>query len=179
MKLDDEIVISHSKVKITFSALGSLLFVIGGAWLLGIAIRNSEIESIILAAIGVAAILFFGMILIYLLGRLSDHSPGLLINSQGIFDRSSAVAVGLIPWEEITDLSVKTARGQSFLTIHVRHPERFTNEGSWLKRMLLRGNQRFYGSPIYISSNTLEVNFSQLVTIVEQQFDRFARPDQN
>ncbi|MDJ0756052.1 MAG: STM3941 family protein [Ardenticatenaceae bacterium] len=179
MRLNDEIVISHSKAKITLSAVGSLVFVIGGAWLLGIAINNPGIESIILAAISVVTILFFGMILIYLLTRFGDQSPGLLINSQGIIDRSSAVAVGLIPWEEITGYSVKTARGQSFLAIHVRHPERFMNERGWIKRMLLRGNQRLYGSPIQISSNTLAVNFSQLVTTVDQQFDRFARFDQN
>lgn len=173
MNTDNELVIPLSKTKIVLIAFGAMVFVALGNWLIIIAGGNPRFSSDFITVVGVVAVAFFGLVFLFASKKLLDKSPGLVINSDGIVDNSSGVAAGLIPWKEITKLSVTTVQSQRFLTVHVHNPESYLDRGNWLKRIANKANYKLYGSPVQISANGLKTNFDELLEIIEQQFKKY------
>jgi hypothetical protein len=53
---------------------------------------------------GLAGIIFFGFVGFYLLKKLFNKKPGLIISNSGIVDNSSGISVGFIPWSDIKEI---------------------------------------------------------------------------
>jgi hypothetical protein len=172
MDTDEEIIIPLSKLKLLLGLSGSICFVLLGGWLF-------TIVDFFIKAVALIAIVFFGVVAIYISKKLFDNSPGLIINSKGIFDNSSGVAVGLIPWDQITGFSVSSIQSQRFLTVHVRYPENYLNKGNFMQRMAIKANANFYDSPVHISPNSLKINFDELVIVIHQYFEKYGNNDSN
>jgi hypothetical protein len=119
-------------------------------------------------AIGLVGVLFFGLCASVGLKRLFDKKPGLVFNSSGIVDNASEVAAGFIPWSEIVGAKVFEIQKQKTLIIGVRDPQRYIGRGGALRRALNKSNYKMVGSPVAISSNTLKINFSELVSLFDQ-----------
>lgn len=170
MNTNEEMTVPLSKTKLLFILLGAIGFVCLSGWLFTFA-------EFFIKTVAIIAIAFFGVVAIFVLKKLFDNSPGLIINSQGIFDNSSGVAVGLIPWDQITGFSVSSIQSQRILTIHVRHPEDYLNKGNFMKRMAIRANARFYDSPVQLSSNALKMNFDELITAIHQYFEKYGNDE--
>lgn len=90
MMNENRIEISLSKSKLFFAILGSIMFVVGGIWIL------ISQESIFYKGVGIASILFFGATGIYSVIKSFDRQMGLIIDSKGIFDNSTGASIGLI-----------------------------------------------------------------------------------
>lgn len=180
-KMSDEVVINLSKTKVVFFILGSLGFVILGLWLLvpGSAGAGSNFSKGMIFAVSVACVLFFGLILIYSLKKFFDKDPGLVINEEGIFDNSSAIAAGQINWSEIEDIAITTVNSQNFLTVMVNRPEKYMNTGSRVKDMANKANMKFYGSPINISANALNTGFQDLEDTLMGYMEKYHHPVQS
>lgn len=172
---DKDLVIPLSKKKIVLLMLGALGFVALGAWVLAVADEIPRRDPAVLRAAGIVAIVFFGFASVYALRKLFDAAPGLIINSRGIVDNSSAIAAGLIPWEQITELTVTTVQSQRLLTIHVRSPDLFLTQGNFMRRMAAKVNYKHYGSPVQISANALKVSFDELLALVRHHFETHRR----
>jgi hypothetical protein len=167
------VVIPLSKRKIVLLLLGSLAFVGISVWLWSIAdslILPDELHAKGAALAGVA---FFGLCGIYAVIKICDGSPGLIIDAQGIVDNSSGVSAGRIPWGEITGLKVSEIAGQRFLTIEVVNPRKYVERGDSFQRMLNAMNMKMVGSPINISSNTLQLDFNELLSVLTQAWKRY------
>lgn len=173
MDTDQELIIPLSKTKMILTLLGSIAFVVLGGWLLIYASNGAEFIPFFVQAVGVSAIVFFGIVAIFASKKLFDKSPGLIINAKGIFDNSSGVSVGLITWDQITGFSVSTVESQRFLTIHVHNPEAYLNRGNFLQRIAIKANSKFYGSPVQLSSNSLQTNFDELLKTIQQYHERY------
>jgi hypothetical protein len=146
-----EIVVPLSKTKVALMVVGAGAFVLGGIWLWAIADTQNRYDPLFVKAAAAAAVLFFGLCAIYGCYRAFDKRPGLIIDSQGIVDNSSSIAAGRIPWEDIVDVRVSGIAAQRFITIEVRHPQRFIEARNFLGRMLNAANTNLTGSPINIS----------------------------
>lgn len=118
--------------------------------------------------LGLAAIVFFGIIGLYALKKLFDRRPGLVFNDSGIVDNASGVAAGFIPWSEVVGAEIFEIQKQKLLVIKVRDPQEYIARGGSLRRTLNKANYKMVGSPISISANTLAIKFSELASLFDQ-----------
>lgn len=174
MTTNNQIEIPLSKKKIYLMLLGSLLFVGIGIWM--IISRHQYADSFptsntVMLVVGIISILFFGYIAFFLIKKIPDNTPGLIINEEGIFDNSSSVAAGLVLWSDIQEIKTTAVISQQFIMIIVKNPEEYINkqEGS-VKCKAMQMNYKSYGSPISISANALNTDFNELYKMVQNKF---------
>ena len=158
--VDDERVIALSRRKLILMIAGTLLFVAAGVWFLVASDEGSLVTTLgrfvppwFVHRLGAAAALFGLAGAGYGIAKSRDEKPGLILNSEGMVDNSSAVAAGFIPWSEVTDVDIFQIQSQRMLVVHVADPGKYVERGSALKRALNRANAGMCGSPIVISSN--------------------------
>ncbi len=154
---------------------GSIAFVAIGFWFV---IKQPTSDSTVLGnptlvfIVGLASILFFGLCGILIAKKLTENTPGLVINDEGITDNSSGASAGLILWKDIIEIRKIAVLNQSFLMIIVKNPEEYINRQTGLiKRRLMGINYKTYGSPINISPNGLKCNFDQLGETIINEFN--------
>lgn len=173
----DEVVIALSKTKIILLCLGSFVFVGGSYWIWSIADAQPRFNLLFCKTIAVAGAIFFGLCGFCWCMKIFDGKPGLIIDEEGIVDNSSGVAAGRIPWDEINGFAVVGNGRQRFVVIDVTDPQRYVNRGGSLKRMLNAANLRLMGSPINISSNSLNVSFDELLQLLTTAIEKYKTVD--
>lgn len=168
-----EIPLSKKKMLATF--FGATLFVILGAWFL---INPPQISNrvfgnpTLIFATGLTSVIFFGAIAIIIIRKMMDKRPGLIINKEGIIDNSSGVSAGLIPWNDIENITVTKVMSQRFLMIHVRNPQDYLSKvTNPIKRNTMALNYKSYGSPISISANALEIDFDNFYNLLTDKIN--------
>jgi hypothetical protein len=175
----DELVIASSKSKAILMIVGSLAFIAGGYWMFSAdatTMKDMPIDDpLFVHGVGIVGMVFFSLAGIFGIKRLFDKRPGLVLNSQGIIDNSSGLAAGFIPWSEIIGAEIYQIQRQKMLIIKVRNPEEFIQRGSLLKRITVKINSKMCGSPIAITSNTLKINFSELLSTFEQYHRKYGQ----
>jgi len=175
MSVENQIEIPLSKQKLYLMLFGSILAVIAGFRLvLNPPKSNHPIfgNPTLILIIGIAAIIFFGSIAIFLTKKLRDNKPGLIINSEGIIDNSNGVSAGLVLWKDVIVISTSNVLNQKFLMFFVKNPEEYINrQNGIVKRKAMEMNYRSYGSPISISANTLDTNFEELYELLQRKFN--------
>lgn len=171
MTINTPIEISLSKTKITKGLLGSVAFVAIGLWILICQphIGNPVFDNVLVKyGASTACIIFFGFTAFFFLKKMSDKKPGLIINNEGIYDNSSATAIGLIPWSDITHFSISSVMNQQFLIIGLKDPEQYiTAQTNLFKKKSFDFNYKNYGSPLAISATTFEYNLYELRAMLE------------
>ncbi|HYC86908.1 MAG TPA: STM3941 family protein, partial [Chryseosolibacter sp.] len=84
----ERIEIKVSKKKAVFALLGSVAFVVVCAWLIGTADDQTRYNPAVMRTVAYIGIAFFGIAGLYVFYKLFDSKPGLIIDSEGIFDNS-------------------------------------------------------------------------------------------
>ncbi len=180
MTMNEKIEIPLSKNKLFFGIAGSFIFVILGIFIL---IKSSNLDTsntsflanpILMIITGISSILFFGATGIFGVKKLLDKKFGLIIDSNGITDHSNASSIGLIKWQDISEISTRKVMSTKFLMVKVTNPEAYIEKAtSGMKAKLMRTNMQMYGSPLSITSNTLAYDFDKLEKIIETEFKRY------
>lgn len=78
--------------------------------------------------LGIAGIVFFGLAGIYGIIKLFDKKAGLIIDSSGITDNTSAVSIGLIEWSDILGIRTEQIMSTKFLLIDVENPKKYLDK---------------------------------------------------
>ncbi len=171
----EQIEIPLSKNKLTLMLIGSFVFIAAGIWFV---IKPPTINNPIIGnpklilSVGISSILFFGLCAFYLGKKLTDKTPGLIINKIGLTDNSGGLSVGMIPWNDIKAITIETAANQRFLMIKVKNPDEYIEKQKGLvKKKAMQMNNNYYGSPISISANGLKCNFDELYKTIKDKFD--------
>jgi|APSaa5957512535_1039671.scaffolds.fasta_scaffold171500_1 hypothetical protein len=172
--IQSEKIIELSKTKIISLIMGSLGFVTLGIWFLLLSdefIKKSLpiMSPTTVHIVGVVGILFFGFFGLVALKKVFNNSPGLVLNAAGIFDNSSAVSAGFIPWSEVESIEQYKVHSQKILAIHVKTPEKYLT-GNALLVATKKANQNMSGTPIHITANTLKIGFDELLAEVNGYF---------
>lgn len=171
-----EIIIPLSKKKFTLVLFGAVCFVVSGVWLF----QNADtvaryppififIEIIFIKIISVVCVIFFGLCGVYAFIKLFDNKPGLVINNDGIIDNSSYTSVGLIRWENITNVNTREFYGVKCLTIEVNNAEEILSKQTGLKKLLFDLHKGYIDSPVQISSTALKCDFQELYNTIKEQ----------
>lgn len=168
-----QIVIPLSKKKLILMLIGSIGFVAAGVWfLLHPPIINNPLfgNPNFIFVTCIAAILFFGLCAVYIARKLPDNKPGLIIDSVGLTDNSSGVSAGQILWSDIENISVIEIQRQKLIMLEVKNPQYYIDrQTSGFKRKIMQMNFNMYGTPLSISSNTLQIKFNDLVDILNDR----------
>lgn len=178
--MDKQIEIPLSKVKMTLLFIGALGFVAIGLWFM---ISPPESHSnrrillsnpIFLFFIGAISVLFFGVCALFICKKLFDKKPGLIINEKGITDNSSALSLGLVLWVDIEGIKTVSANNQKFIILTLNNPQDYLGKvRNSLKAKSLKVNYKWYGSPICISANSLQINHQELHKLLLDKMAEF------
>jgi len=156
---------------------GSLVFVGLGIWFLTNPPKSNHWlfgNPTIVFIIGLASVIFFGLVAVTIFRKFSDKKPGLTISKQGVTDNSSGVSAGLIPWTDIQEIKISQVMNQKFLMLIVRNPEDYLDKvTNPLKRNAMKMNYKTYGSLISISSNALRTNFDDLQKLLIDKMNEY------
>jgi hypothetical protein len=168
----NKIEIPLSKTKLLLGICGSILFVsLGLYFLTTLADQQTRFNPTMVKSVGIASILFFGATGIYGIKKMFDKTIGLTIDENGIFDNTNASSVGLIKWADITEIKTEQVASTKFLLIYTANPDFYLDKVKGFKRKLMEGNNRMYGTPLSITSNTLKYNFNDLEQIINDRLD--------
>ncbi|MET3117770.1 hypothetical protein AAKU64_001990 [Undibacterium sp. GrIS 1.8] len=180
MSNTDEKIIELSKTKMLLLIACACAFVVGGLWM--VQLDSAEIEfhrrfnsPILVHLIGVISIAFFGLCGLFGVKKIFDKKPGLILSAAGIFDNSSGVSAGLIPWSEIVGFDIFEVQKQKTLIVKITNPERYIEVGGPLQRTLNRMNFKLCGSPIAITSNSLTIGFDELLDVCNLYFKKYGK----
>lgn len=169
----DKIEISLSKKKIILLAIGALAFVIVGVLFIikpEVFVQHHNIISITrVRTVGIASVIFFGAVAIYAFWKIRDKRVGLIIDENGIYDNSNSLSIGLIRWEDITEIRTEEIHSSKFLLIYVSNPEAYLNKAKGFRKKLMQMNYKMYGTPLSITSNTLKYNFTALERVLNDK----------
>ena len=186
METTDEKIIELSKTKILLGILGSIAFVVAGAWMLRLdaeLIRSSSSyrlffnNAAVAYGLGFAAIVVFGILGLLFFRKLFDKEPGLILNSAGIVDNASAASAGFVPWSDVLGTAVFEMQKQKMLVVRVKDPEKYVERGSAIKQKLNKANYNMVGSPITISATTLKTNFADLCSVFDEYQRKYGAHD--
>ncbi|WON85157.1 MULTISPECIES: STM3941 family protein [Chromobacterium] len=171
MSAMDETRIEFSGGKVLLLIVAGLAFVVIGYFMW--TEPDPEDSLILRYGAGGAAMIFFGCCCLFGLRQCMQDKPALIFNAQGLWDHSSLIAVGLIPWSDIADWEVSAVRGQQFLIVKVRAPGVYLNKLGPVARLFSRFNSICYGSPIAISSSALQASFDEVLALLERYHQRY------
>ena len=180
MTQSDRIEIPLSKAKLVLLLLGAIAFVAIGLYLV-ISQPVSPIFSSHLfnTDVGVVGILFAGLGFIFLLLKLTDRNPGIVLDKEGITVNAGPKSYGLIRWEDISDIKTELIYNQKMLLVIVKNPEYYiVMQNNNLVKFMLKMNLKYLATPITISANGLKCNFEQLSNIVQAKFKEYC-PNQD
>lgn len=159
----------HTLGCVLFIALG-FLFVIAPASFISPLIHN----PLIIRILGFLSLIVFGYFLGAYIPKLQQRGPGLLIDITGITDHSTEASIGLIKWEDITEIRQKKITSNRFMIVMVKNPEDYIAKATEKSKIWwLKGNLDLCGSPIAISSQSLKCKFKELENILTNAFNHY------
>ena len=171
--MEHKILYSNKKISAMIRNLISVIVLLGLLFSLSI-IQAKGVNSLTLMATPLVLLVLISMIFI-LNKKLKDKSPVLIVNPDGIINNIARPSMGLIPWDNIIKIYVTRVSIEYYLAIKVQNPEKLCSHGNTLNRLLLKLNYIFFKSPIYISANGLDVDFDELIKIVNKGYKKYGR----
>lgn len=162
-----EIKLSKGKTLLTF--LGAVAFVILGIWMINEADNQHRYPPMALVTAGYISIIFFGTAVLFIFYKLLDVKPGLIIDDAGIYDNSNASSAHLIKWNRIKGIKIEHVMSTKFILIDIHDPKDFIQNFRGLKKKLMTGNYKMYGTPISIISNSLKCNTDYLFKVISER----------
>ena len=174
--MDYPIKIELSKPKIILLLIGAVGFVILGILL---AVRPQYFESPlfqnyqVLRIIGIISVAFFGTCLVFISRKLLDKRIGLTIDQEGIIDHSNATSVGLIEWDDITNVKTVQIASTRILMLETNNPTKYIERAkNQISKNAMKTNNKLYGSPLSIISSSLRIKFEDLEKLIKTELER-------
>ncbi len=174
--MTDKIEIQLSKTKILFLLLGATVFVILGILFIMNteqfeSARFSNPETIRIA--GILSVAFFGLCLVFIARKLFDKKVGLTIDQNGITDNSNTTSVGLIEWNDITNIGTVQVASTKFLMLETDKPEKYIARAkNAFSKRAMQANHQMFGSPLSITSNSLKIKYDDLEKLIREEFEK-------
>jgi hypothetical protein len=171
--MQNTIEIPLSKGKILLMLLGCIAFVIGSIWLFNFAETQQEYAPALLKGIGGIGFAFFGLAGVFMLKKVTDKKPGLTINAKGIVENTNGISIQMVEWKDITSIDSIDVAGQQLIVVKVKNPEKYVDKASNnAQKRLLRLNVKQYGTPIFITTNSLQIGVDELLALLNEEFGK-------
>jgi hypothetical protein len=113
---------------------------------------------------------FFGPGALILLWPLLDPRPRLVVDAEGILDRT--LGVGRIPWADILGWYVQSIAGSDFICLVVRDPASYAARLTGLRRLFAGANRAMGFTDLSLNLSGLNVSTEQILSFMEQHVVR-------
>ena len=150
----------------------NLLALLGCLGLIGVSLLLMRSGGPFGLAVGIIGTVTFGVFLV-LWVRMAVRGGGLVVDDEGLDDRSSATAVGRVPWADVVAVSERTDFGSPIVVVGVRDPESYLARMGRLKRSAARANLGLVGSPVTLASTGLGTDHARLLRTLEESFQQY------
>lgn len=114
--------------------------------------------------IGWVSVLFFGAGSSVFIWQLVDARPRLVINDQGVMDRT--LGVGVIPWKEIKDAYQQSINGYDFICLELHNPEPYLQKLSAVRRAMASANRGIGFTDFSLNLSLAAVNPDEVFELV-------------
>jgi hypothetical protein len=165
--------IPNSKSKTTKIIFGCIVFVIISIWMWTYAETQTSHSPIALKIYSVIGISFFGSGLILGLIKLFDKRPGLIIDKEGIQNYMSISKGIFVSWKDIDRFETIRIASTKILLVFVCNPDKIIASESKWKQKIMKNNYRKHGTPITLGSGTLQIDFDELLEILNEGLIKF------
>lgn len=160
-----------NKSKVISMVLISVLFIVLGFWfLISFATMQTKFSPLLIQILGIASILFFGLALFFTVPKYFDKSPGLIFTNKGIIDNTNGTSVGLIEWNDITEIKVIEIWKTKAILLETNQSEKYIAKANTNQSKMMRANFKIYGTPLYITPQTLKIDFEDLYDLIFEEF---------
>lgn len=173
----EKIEIYSSKKKSLLLLISSLIFVIGGIYMLmnyGNFTGYSASSPLFIKIIGIASVLFFGLGIYISIRQLLANQLILIINKKGINVNPKKSQTEFIEWKNIKEFLELKILSQKFVIIDVDNSEYWIeNEKNAIRKKLMKFNVNNYGSPFNLSANSMQMNHTELMKILNENLNKY------
>ena len=173
MNSNNEFTVPFSRKKILSVIRTNLFFVLLFSFFLVMFTIKPTERTPIFQILSIPLILLFSFVLISALQKLKVTFPGLVVNSQGIIEKSSFFPVGLIHWSDVESMYVQQARSSRWLMIQVRDPERYYDQDNYIIRAFQWLNGIFGGSSFFLSAGLIDIDFDEMVELMRKYHKKY------
>lgn len=165
--------ISFSKSKTLLLLLGALAFVALSFWIYSdiTAKQIYDLKRLIMIAIALIGVIFFGTCTIFAFLKLFDIKPALILDQNGFIDNSSMTTLGQkILWKDVKSIESYSLHNQNIIKVLLKDPVKYIENTKWFhKRLILKLNLSLSGTPVNISANSLQITFKELQKLLNEQ----------
>jgi len=157
-------------------ALFGLLFVAAGIYLVAIGFGPGEERSAYTGLIGILSLLLGIAGLGVGLLRSLRRAPALILDKNGLTDRTSAYGAGFVAWSDISRIEPYTLMGQTFIGVGLYEPEAFVSGQSSARRRLMKLNRGLVSFPVNIALQGFGSEAEAVFHKVVDYWTRFGDP---
>lgn len=144
-------------------------FVLAGVLLAVMATRFPAALEWAMRITGGLAMILFGTGLSLTIGLFFRSKAGFIVDNEGFIDQSGFGSAGRVYWSEIQNLRQWISNGQELILIDPSSKATFQEESSsWAKIKQWLDHRRF-GTPLVLSSGTLEIDTGKLFELIQKQ----------
>jgi hypothetical protein len=158
-------IVFSSQRQIVISLLASIAFV---ALCIGILIYLADDHRPLFFFTAFVALPLFSYSTVMSLKYLLSKAPILNINQSGITDHASGLSVGYIPWSDILGAEITQIEKQKYLHIYLKNPEAYVKKASIARRLMMKVNLLFGGSPISIAQSIMSESLEDILFKINQ-----------
>ena len=173
----EKIKIYSSKKKSVLLLIASLLFVVAGIYMFMNAENFTSYRGsspIFLKVIGIASVLFFGLGIYVSIRQLLKDQLILIIDKNGLNVNPKKSLVESIDWKYIEGFSELKIQSQKFVLINLNNSNYWIEkEGNAIRKKLMKFNVNNYGSPFNLSANAMQINYTELMKVLNENLNKY------
>lgn len=166
----EPIVIHSSRFKAAAFCLLSLVFVLGGIWMMQVSQPGGSKENDFNWLVGLVAIIFFGGGFLVLLIALIKRPVGLILEEDGVRIGGLYGKGTFIPWEWIASFEPM----KHYIVVHITDHQGFieSRRSKW-QRNMYEFNFRTFGYMVTIGDNQLEKSRLELLALLHHHLNEW------
>ena len=159
--LMNEVVIKTSLWKSILFLAGCLLFVVGGIFVIFYGKGSNS------TVVGILSIVFFGTGFFVLLRQGLDRRPRIIIDEQGVTDRT--LGVGRIVWEDIEAVQLSSVFTNNFVVLKLKNNEKYLKNLSNISKKLTKVNKDLGFGVLNLNLSLLDMKPKKIYEIVRSR----------
>ncbi|MFY7965535.1 MAG: STM3941 family protein [Chitinophagaceae bacterium] len=98
-----------------------------------------------------------------------DRNAMIKLTDTALIDNSSIFSCGEILWEDVADVTMNKGINMQYLVVKLKNPEKYANNGNFIKRYFIQNRIKKIGSPIIIAETNVKCNIDVLKEIIIEQ----------
>ncbi|TJY59684.1 hypothetical protein FAZ19_23650 [Sphingobacterium alkalisoli] len=157
-------------------AIGQLIFIAIGGYLFfypellsSVLVRNETI----IRTIGAFSLIYFSFIFLLSI-KIYFRKVALIVSRKGLIDSSNSLSVGFIPWSSVVDICQIHEGSVAMVKIDITNSELIIDrEKNFIKRLLLRRQNKKLGSPIVIPMIALNTYVDTLERQLTEKWEQY------